>query len=61
MRPHLSFQEWMHTLTPDGQQNQDEVRLVFLEIEEVLKNFKGQIDRYKLFLQIANCIYEQSG
>jgi hypothetical protein len=51
----------MLTPTQDGQLHEDEVRIVYLEIEKVLQNFSSQINRHELFITIARCIYEQSG
>jgi hypothetical protein len=59
--PRISFGEWMLTPTQDGQLHEDEVRIVYLEIEKVLQNFSSQINRHELFITIARCIYEQSG
>lgn len=56
----LTFEEWMDEQTPDGQTHQDEIRNMFLAIEQNLSAFKSQFDRRQLFLQIAMAVYEHS-
>ena len=57
----LTFEEWMHTQTPDGQTHEDEVRALYLDIERTfLADILPQVNRRQIFLLIARRIYDYS-
>lgn len=56
----VPFDEWMMTVLPEGQRIQDEVRILYLALEQKIYQFREQFDRRKLFLAVARCVYEHS-
>ena len=56
----VPFEEWMMTVLPEGHRVQDEVRILYLDIERKISKFREQFDRRELFLAVARTVYEHS-
>lgn len=55
-----TFDEWMMTVLPEGHRVQDEIRILYLDIERKIFKFREQFDRRELFLAVAHTVYEHS-
>jgi hypothetical protein len=50
-----TFEQWMSSTLPDGHSVQDELRLLYLQIEQCFST--DNIDRRRLFLAVCRAIY----
>jgi hypothetical protein len=51
----MSFEEWINT-----RPHHEEVKLLFLSIEEKLKEYMQNVNRNRLFFLVARKVYEYS-